>query len=146
LVTRPAITEPEAIESPRQMFDTAAGWDNFRLMRVTIDIPDKLAEQLEPERERMAEIIARGMRRSWSGTSNLRRAVISFLARTPTAKQIIEFRPPEIEVQRLQELLRRNKENLLTPEEEAELDDMCEVDRFVSLIQTEVLQQTSGQA
>ena len=115
-------------------------------MRLTIDIPDRLAEQLEPERERVAEIIARGLRRSWSGNSSLRREVISFLARRPTAEQIIKFRPSETAAEHLQELLCRNQENTLAPEDEAELDDLCEVDRFVSLIKTEVLLQTTGKA
>src|SRR2546425_11500438 len=108
-------------------------------MQVTIEIPDKLAEQLAPERDHLTAIIARGLRRSWSGTSGLRREVISFLARRPTAEQIIKFRPSETAIQHLQDLLRRNQENTLAPEDEAELDDLCEVDRFVSLIKTEVL-------
>jgi hypothetical protein len=55
-------------------------------MRLTIDIPEKLADQLEPEREHVAEIIARGLRRSWTGNSILRREVISFLAGQPTTE------------------------------------------------------------
>jgi hypothetical protein len=115
-------------------------------MQFTIELPDKLAQQLEHERERLAEIIARGLRRSWSGTSSLRREVISFLARRPTANEILAFRPTEAMVQRSRELLCRNQEGALTPEEEAELDEMCEVDRFVSLIKAEVLAQGSATA
>ena len=108
---------------------------------MTIDIPERLAEQLGPEPERVAQIIARGLRRDWSASSPLRREVISFLARRPTAEQIIEFRPSEAAAARLQELLQKNKENRLQADEEAELDEMCEIDRFVSLIKTEVLRQ-----
>jgi hypothetical protein len=110
-------------------------------MQLTIEIPDRLAKQLEPEREHLAEIIARGLRRGWTGSSGLRREVISFLARRPTAQEILEFRPTEAAVERSRELLRRNQEGSLAPEEEAELDEMCEVDRFVSLIKVEVLAQ-----
>ena len=117
---------------------------NFVATTLTIDIPDRLAEQLGPERERAAEIIAHGLRRDWSGSSPLWREVISFLARQPTAEQIIGFRPSEAAATRLEELLRENKENRLASDEEAELDEMCEIDRFVSLIKTEVLRQTSG--
>ena len=120
--------------------------DSLRVMRLTIEIPDQLARQLEPERERLAEIIARGLRRTWSRGSSLRREVISFLARRPAADEIIEFRPSEQVAARAQELLRRNQEGGLTPEEEAELDEMCEVDRFVSLIKAEVLAQRSPAA
>src|SRR6185369_14676437 len=114
---------------------------SIRQMQLTIEIPDRLAKQLEPEREHLAEIIARGLRRGWTGSSGLRREVISFLARRPTAQEILEFRPTEAAVERSRELLRRNQEGSLAPEVEAELDEMCEVDRFVSLIKVEVLAQ-----
>ena len=115
-------------------------------MQMTIEIPDKLAKQLEPEQDRLAEIIARGLRRSWSGASELRREVISFLARRPTAEEILGFRPSEAAAKRSRELLARNQDGALSVEEEAELDEMCEVDRFVSLIKTEILQQTATRA
>ena len=115
-------------------------------MQVTIEIPEPLARQLEPERERMAEIIARGLRRTWTRGSGLRREVISFLARRPAAEEILAFRPSAPLAARAQELLRRNQEGALTPAEAAELDEMCELDRFVALIKAEVLAQRSGAA
>ena len=115
-------------------------------MQLTIEIPDQLARELEPERERVAEIIARGLRRSWSRSSSLRREVISFLARRPAAAEIIEFRPSEPAAARAAELLQRNQAGALTPAEEAELDEICDVDRFVSLIKAEVLAQQPGAA
>ena len=117
---------------------------NLIAVTLTIDIPDRLAEQLGSERERVTQIIARGLRRDWSGSSPLRREVITFLARRPTTEQLIGFRPSEAAAARLEELLKKDKENRLASEEEAELDEMCEIDRFVSLIKTEVLRQTSG--
>ncbi len=118
----------------------------LKAMQLTIEIPDQLARQLGAERERLGEIIARGLRRSWLGSSSLRREVISFLARRPAADEIIAFRPSEPVAARAQELLGRNQEGALTPAEEAELDEMCEVDRFVSLIKAEVLAQRSAAA
>ena len=115
-------------------------------MQLTIEIPDQLARQLEPERERLAEIIARGLRRTWSARSELRREVISFLARQPSGDDIIAFRPSEPASARAQELLGRDRDGALTPTEEAELDEMCELDRFVALIKAEVLAQRSATA
>ena len=113
-------------------------------MRLTIEIPDALALQMEPERERLAEILARGLRRTWSAGSALRREVVSLLARQPSGDEILGFRPSERATARAQELLRRNREGALTPVEEAELDEMCEVDRFVALLKSEVLAQRSA--
>ena len=115
-------------------------------MQLTIDIPDTLAEKLGPERDRVAAIIARGLRRSWSGTSALRREVISFLARRPTSEEILKFRPSGTAIDRSRELLRRNQQGQLTSDEEAELDEMGDVDRFISLIKAEVFSKTSGGA
>jgi hypothetical protein len=115
-------------------------------MQLTIEIPDQLARQLEPERERLAEVIARGLRRTWSAGSALRREVISFLARRPSADELIAFRPSEQAAARAQELLLRNQAGASNPEEQAELDEMCEVDRFISLIKAEVLAQRSAAA
>ncbi|PWU15168.1 MAG: hypothetical protein C5B50_15795 [Verrucomicrobia bacterium] len=115
-------------------------------MQLTIEIPDQLARQLEPERERLAEIIARGLRRTWSAGSTHRREVISFLARQPSGDEIIAFRPSDEAGERAQELLARNSEGALTDAEEAELDEMCELDRFVALLKAEVLAQRSGAA
>jgi hypothetical protein len=115
-------------------------------MQLTIEIPEKLAKQLEPEQDHLAEIIARGLRRGWFGASGLRREVISFLARRPTRDEILEFRPSKAAVKRSRDLLARHQNGTLSPEEEAELDEMCDVDSFVSLIKTEILRQTTAPA
>lgn len=115
-------------------------------MRVTIDIPNQLARQLESERDRLAEIITRALRGTWSKTSSLRREVISFLARRPAADEILRFRPSEQSAARARELLARNQSGTLTAAEDAELDEICEVDRFVSVIKADVLAQSSSAA
>ena len=115
-------------------------------MQLTIEIPDELAGELGSDRERIRAILARGLRRSWSGASGLRREVISFLARRPSVQEILEFRPPATVLERSRELRHRDRAGTLTQEEEAELDEMCDVDRFVSLIKAEVLAQGPGQS
>jgi hypothetical protein len=76
----------------------------------------------------------------------LRREIISFLAGRPTTDEIIRFRPSAQAAERSRELLRRNQNNALSAEEEAELDEICEIDRFVSLIKAEVLLKRSKRA
>lgn len=113
-------------------------------MQVTIDIPAELAERVAAEREGIGEIIARGLRRSWSGNSSLRREVIGFLAHQPGPGEVLAFQPSQNAIERAQKLLARNAQSALTTEEEAELDEICEVDRFVSLLKTEVLKQRAA--
>ena len=106
-------------------------------MQMTIDLPDKRARQLGPERENLVDIIQRGLRHRWSETSGLRREVISFLARGPRPNEIIAFKPSPSAIERMRELLLRNKEGNLAPTEAAEMDEIAELDEMVSLIKAE---------
>ena len=119
------------------------GRNRVRLMQLTIEIPEGLAQRLEPERGHLAEIIESGLRlRDWVGASVLAQEVVSFLARGPRPQEILAFRPSEGAVTRSRELLRRNKTGALTPAEEAELDEMALLDHLVTLIKAKAWQHT----
>ena len=63
--------------------------------------------------------------------------MISFLARGPQPSEIIAFRPSETVEARARELRGRNEEGTLTTEEEAEMDELAEIDNLVSLLKAE---------
>ena len=115
-------------------------------MQLTINIPDELARRLEPELARLEQVIARGLYKPWSESSVLRRELTSFFGRGPTREEILAFRPSDATANRSQELLRRNKEGKLSAMEEAELDEMAELDHLVSLIKAEALQHSEAAA
>ena len=122
------------------------GWARrlkLQVMQVTIEIPDGLARRLEPERDRLAEIIESGLRlRDWVGASALAQEGVSFLAGGPRPQEIVAFRPSETAVERSRELLLRNKAGQLTPAEEAELEEMALLDHLVTLIKAKAWQHT----
>src|SRR5947209_6860719 len=103
-------------------------------MQVMVELPDKLAQQIGAERDRLTELVARALRPKPPEMSALRREVFSFLARGPQSREIVAFRPSEVAAERMRELLQRNKEGSLTPAEEAEMDEIEEIDNMVSLI------------
>jgi len=115
-------------------------------VQLTINIPDELARRLQPELERLEQVIARGLYKPWSESSGLRREVTSFLGRGPTPEEILAFRPSDATVARSQELLQRSKEGKLSAMVEAELDEMAELDHLVSLIKAEALQHSEAAA
>jgi hypothetical protein len=106
-------------------------------MQVTIEIPDKLAKQFETEREHLAEILELGLRQRRARASGLRRELLAFLARGPQPAEIIAFRPSETATDRARELLHRNKKANLTAEDEAELDDIAELDHLVTQLKAQ---------
>lgn len=106
-------------------------------MQLTIEIPDHLAARVTAERERLVEIIERGLRQPWSETAGLAREIISFLARGPRPAEILAFRPSTKFLEHSRELLGRSKEGALNPADASELDEISYLDHFVSLIKAE---------
>ena len=115
-------------------------------MQMTIDIPDELARQLEPERERLAEIIRRGLGRCEAGALSPVAEVFEFLANHPTPSQIIAFQPSEPSTLRLRKLLDRNRDGALSAEEEAELDTLESLNDFFALIKLRARQEAGTTA
>jgi len=108
-------------------------------MQITIDLPEKLARQVEHEKEHVAEIFELGLRQRCARVSGLRREVLSFLARGPKLDEIIAYRPSEQTRARARELLWLNQEGNLSPVEAAEMEDIAEVDQMFSQLRAEAL-------
>ena len=120
-------------------------------MQVTIDIPDELARKLEPERDRVAEIIALGLKEfDWFEhefqNCPLAEEMVSFLARRPGPEDIIAFRPAEASVARGHELLEKNRANSLTLDERREMESMARLNRFFMELKARVRRQSSPSA
>jgi hypothetical protein len=115
-------------------FAPPAGDDNLNPMQLTIEIPDELAKELEPERERMVEIIRRGLKHSSPGALSAVEEVFEFLGRRPTPQEIISFKPSEKAVKRLRQLLDKNREGSISADEEAELDTLESLDDLFALV------------
>ena len=106
-------------------------------MQLTIDISDKLARQVQPEREHLEEILQLGLQQRRAQVSGLRREFLAFLARGPQPNQIVDYQPSPAAVQRMRELLQRNREGSLSPEDEAEMDDIAEADHVVTQVKAQ---------
>ena len=106
-------------------------------MQVTIDIPDDLASRLRDEGKEIAEIIRRGLTPRLSNQNALAEDVIRFLGNGPDAQTIVAFRPSEESLHRANELLEKNDEGTLSPEERVEIDEICAWNRLFALIKAE---------
>jgi hypothetical protein len=60
--------------------------------------------------------------------------ITDFLASGPTPQQIIDFRPSQALEHRALDLLTRNRENRLTPEERVEMEDFMRMEHFMTLL------------
>lgn len=67
--------------------------------------------------------------------------VYEFLVSKPTPEQIVAFHTSESTQQRVRELLDANRDDRLTLEEQAELDEFEQVNHFVSMLKIYARQQ-----
>jgi hypothetical protein len=65
--------------------------------------------------------------------------LVEYLATKATPQEILNFQISEAAQARAEELLERNSDNTLTPDERLELEQMRYFDRKVSLLKAEVL-------
>jgi hypothetical protein len=92
-------------------------------MKVILDLPDELAADLRAFEHQSASIIAAGLRELKSAGSAEYHGlaqVIEKLAELPSPEEVLALRPsPDLDA-RIRELLRKNREEPLSAEEEAE--------------------------
>ena len=72
--------------------------------------------------------------------------VADFLARAPSAEEIAAYRISESAQERVRELMAKNEDGTLTPDETAELDEITVLDQLFTLIRARLLPQSPQDA
>jgi hypothetical protein len=109
---------------------------------ITIEVPDDLAAQLDPNTlsALLREMVASKTARLNSDNENSRqsspiyREITEFLSNSPATEQIVEFKISQPAQERLEELLYKNREEVLNPEERAELDTYVQLSEWISIL------------
>ncbi len=60
--------------------------------------------------------------------------ITDFLASSPTAEQIIAYKPSADLERRAQDLLERNRQNQISPDERSEMDEFMHMEHFMTLL------------
>lgn len=102
-------------------------------MQLTVDIPEDLARQMQPDGIDWPDVIRRGLRRPSTNTGE----IFAFLADNPSAEKLLSYRPSEKALERLRLLLDRSKAGELAAEEEAELDTLEIINDLVALLKVQ---------
>jgi hypothetical protein len=122
------------------------------MAELTIQIPDELAERLEPLRGRLPELLSQivgtGSPSPASlaiATANLQEVpqayleVLDFLVARPTPQDIITFKVSPEAQNRLRSLLDKNREGSLTQSEVAELDVYEQLEHLMILMKARAI-------
>src|SRR5215467_10130305 len=118
--------------------------ESAAMTTITLEVPDDLATQLVSMRDQLPALLhellksrpqGRMMGRLESGALHpAYQEIFDFLASGPTPERIISHRPAAQLQDRVAELLDKNREIGLTPDEEAELDDYEQVNALMFLL------------
>lgn len=119
------------------------------MAELTIQIPDELAQRLEPIRNRLPELLTQLLETTNPPTSvqldtvatppdipAVYTEVLDFLIKRPTPQEIAAFKVSPQAQSRLQTLLEKNREATLTEAETAELDVYEQLEHMMILLKT----------
>lgn len=113
------------------------------MTQITIEVPDALAERITAVRDRLPEILARGLDRRSFVPIEVYRHILQFLASNPSPQALLRFKPtPQIQ-KRISELLEKNRTGQITPTESAELEEYVCIDDLLSLLKARTLKNTT---
>ncbi|WP_017296608.1 hypothetical protein [Nodosilinea nodulosa] len=117
------------------------------MAELTIRISDELAEQLEPIRHRLPELLSQLVGEGVSTSTSLAAAtahlpeipqayleVLDFLVTRPTPQDILAFKVSSAAQNRLSSLLDKNRGGILTEAEVAELDVYEQLEHLMILM------------
>lgn len=109
-----------------------------------IKVSDALGQQLQTMQDRLPEILERGMRDMLAGqTTTFHDAdeIIAVLASQPTPDQILNIQPSSKLQIRIHDLIARNQEGLLSPQEYAELERHALLEHLVRMAKAHAYKQ-----
>ena len=113
-------------------------------MQITIEVPDRLGEQLQQLGDRLPEALVRiasdvadRALQELTPTKNIAyqddRQIVELLASQPSPEVVLAIRPTPALQARMSELLEQNKSGTLTRSEEVELDRYLFLEHWVRL-------------
>lgn len=118
-------------------------------MQVMVEVPSQLGKSLEQFRDRLPEVLARGVKELQAEqrtTFHDEAEIMAVLTTQPTPEQVLAIRPsPEFQA-RVSELLMRSKQHQLSTLEERELERYLTLEHLVRLAKAQAHKQLSRAA
>jgi hypothetical protein len=113
------------------------------MAQLTIQVPDELANRLQPILHRLPELLSHLLEThtpetlnltNSSDTANTYTEVLDFLIKQPTPEQIAKFKVSTQAQTRLEDLLEKNHNGTISQAENSELDIYEQLDQLIILL------------
>ena len=105
-------------------------------MEITLNVPEELASRIRPVEKQLPQILELGIREleaSRGGTYAGLAALVEKLASLPTPEEVLALRASSALQDRVDELLEKNRNEGLTPDEKREWEHFSYVEQLVQV-------------
>jgi len=107
------------------------------MVELTMRVPDDLAPRLRRMNQWLPTVLELSLAGFKTPAVEMVAELIAFLSRGPSARQVVAYQVSKHAQERLRRLLALNQSGLLSPEEQAELDEMETFEHFVTLLKAQ---------
>jgi hypothetical protein len=107
------------------------------MVEMTMSVPDSLAPKLRRMNQWLPTVLELSLVGFKTPAAQPVAELVGFLSKGPSAKQVAAYKVTAHSEQRLRRLLALNHSSLLSPEEQAELDELETFEHFVILLKTQ---------
>ena len=112
------------------------------MVEVTMQVPDELAERLDPIRDWLPTIIELSLVGFKTPATETATEVIEFLSTNPSPQEVLEYHISERGQARLQRLLAWNEVGLLSGAEQRELDELQRLEHIIIMLKAQGAKQS----
>ncbi len=117
-------------------------------MQITIEVPNNLGNELQRYRERLPEVLERGLREILQEQElsefDDQLTIIKFLAGRPSPEQVFALKPSVDFQARASRLLRKSKNETISHSEETELERILILEHLVRLAKSQAYKHLSS--
>ncbi|RME45241.1 MAG: hypothetical protein D6796_10765, partial [Caldilineae bacterium] len=104
------------------------------MVEITLEVPDKLAQRLQPMHQWLPTLLELSLIGFQTPAAQTASDLIAFLTKGPSPAAIVAYTVPEKHQQRLRRLLALNEAGMLSPEETLELDELEQLEHIMTLL------------
>ena len=114
------------------------------MFEVTMQVPDRLAQRLRPMSPWLSTLLELSLVRFKTKAVQTASEIITFLSTGPSLDEVAACTVSERAQQRLRRLLALNEAGLLSLEEQAELDEVEQIEHIMIMLKAQARKQLAG--
>lgn len=113
---------------------------------MTMQVPDRLAQRLRPMSPWLATVLELSLIRFKTPAVQIASEIIDFLSTGPSPSEVAAYTVSERSQARLRRLLALNEAGILSAKEQAELDEIEQIEHIMILLKAQTRKQLAGEA